>query len=169
MTVLHRLDTFLLDRVAQPCADWLSQNVGISPYRLATNLFLASAAVEIPRMALNLQRGSYAAALFGGLVLLMDTIYAHRANSMDGRKVAGMNHERVVDFMFRSLSTLGTAVGTVMSLILLALGQYLLLDAIRDVSNLTFLAGLFFVAVNRPPPRVRHVIETKLATARGAA
>jgi hypothetical protein len=168
MTIFHRLDAFLLDRVAQPCADWLSGAVGISPYRLATNLFLASAAVEIPRLVLNLQRSSYAAALFGGLVLLLDTIYAHRANGLDGRKSGGLNPERVAEFAFRSLSAALTCVGALLSLVAFVAGRYLLRDAIGDASSLTFLAGLYFVAVNRPPPRARHAAEWKLAIQGGS-
>lgn len=169
MTLLHRIDAYLIDRVAQPCADWLSSRAGVSPYRLATNLFLASAAVEIPRLAMNLQRDAYAAALFGGLVLLLNTIYAHQANRMDGNKSTGMNPERARDFMFRSLCTLSAAAGMVISLLAIAVGEYVLRYAMGDVASLTFLAGLFFVAVNRPPPRVRHAVETKLSTVGGAA
>lgn len=176
MTLLHRIDAYIIDRIAQPCADWLSSRAGISPYRLATNLFLASAAVEIPRLAIRLQRADgpgagveYVAALFGGAALLLDTIYAHKANRMDKTKSIGMNNERALWFTFRAILTLCVAVGSAISLIIAAAGEYTLRFFLADVAALSFISGLYFIAVNRPPPRLRHAIETKLATAGGPA
>lgn len=171
MTIFHRIDDFVIDKMAQPCADWLSRRFGVSPYRLACNLFLACAAVDVLRTAIAYQDQKFGHAFLHGWGGAFASYQAHRAHAVDGRmqKDGTMNRERADEFIFRSSALIVFMIGLLLAVILLIAGEYSIHSVLSNANILAFQSGLYLVAVNRPPPRAKVAHDVTLRALPSAA
>ena len=162
--MMNEIDSYLLDKIFQPIANWVMKECGLSPFRLASNLFMLSGLMYLPVFLKSYSIEDWLSCFLFIMGVSLDVFMAFMVFMRDQQLPSCVMNDFRLRLMNARYICILTSGLMIISLVNILSMKDMLVSVASFVGLVSFSCGLYFSSVEKPPPSEFKHISKDMAT-----